>query len=309
MKNIVSQLERQLNTIVLGKSEQVRLAIVCMLAEGHLLIEDVPGLGKTTLARAIAGSISGTCNRIQFTPDLMPSDITGVSVFHQTTSLFEFHPGPVFANIVLADEINRASPRTQSALLEVMSERTVSHDSKSHSVPNPFMVVATQNPIEMDGTYPLPEAQLDRFLMQISLGYPDRNAEIEIVRSEQSSSAVSHVVPVVSPDDVSRLINDTASIHASDPIIDYAVRLAEATRSHSDVHIGCSPRASIGLVKSAKALALLEGREYVLPSDVFRLATPVMGHRLILKSVAKRSVDIVGDILSRIPAPPADVQP
>jgi MoxR-like ATPase len=304
-----TRLEKQLSYALRGKHEQVRLAIVCLLAEGHLLIEDVPGLGKTTLARALATSITGSCSRIQFTPDLMPSDITGVSVYNQASSSFEFHPGPVFSNVVVADEINRASPRTQSALLEVMAEHTVSYDGASHPVPRPFMVVATQNPVDMDGTYPLPEAQLDRFLLKISLGYPDHATEVEIVRTEQGEPTVSTLSPILTTADVESLTQGAKDVYASDAVVDFAVRLIETTRSHPDVHVGCSPRASIGLVKCAKAHAFLEGRDHVLPSDVSRLAVAIMAHRLVLKSAAGDPVGIVNDILSRTPVPPGDMRP
>lgn len=309
MPESTDRLEKQLNTLLRGKPEQVRLTVVCLLAEGHLLIEDVPGLGKTTLARALAGSVSGTCNRIQFTPDLMPSDITGVSVYHQGSASFEFHPGPVFANVVLADEVNRASPRTQSALLEVMAERTVSYDGVTRNVSRPFMVVATQNPIEMDGTYPLPEAQLDRFLMRISLGYPDHETEVEVVRAEQRGPSVVNVNPVISCDEVVELTQRANDVHTSDAALDYAVRLVEATRSHPEVHVGCSPRASIGLVKCAKALAFIESRDHILPSDLSQLAEPVMAHRLVLKSAAGDAAAVISDVVARTTTPPGDMQP
>jgi MoxR-like ATPase len=308
MNNLLNQVETQINQLIKGKSEQVRLALICLLAEGHLLIEDAPGLGKTTLARAISASTSSTFRRIQFTPDLMPSDITGVSVYHQTTSEFVFHPGPIFANFVLADEINRASPRTQSAMLEVMAETTVTYDGISHQISRPFMVLATQNPVEMDGTYQLPEAQLDRFLMRISLGYPDRESEYQILRMQEDNDQFFKFKQIASPEDLNTLIQSVHQVHASNSIINYIVNLIGKTREHPDIRLGCSPRASIGLLRSAKAMAYMEGRQHVLPSDVINLVQPVLAHRIIVGAKGN-TFQIVDEILSQVSVPPGDLRP
>lgn len=308
MNNLLNQVETQINQLIKGKSEQVRLALICLLAEGHLLIEDAPGLGKTTLARAISASTSSTFRRIQFTPDLMPSDITGVSVYHQATSDFVFHPGPIFANFVLADEINRASPRTQSAMLEVMAEATVTYDGISHQISRPFMVLATQNPVEMDGTYQLPEAQLDRFLMRISLGYPDHESEYQILRMREDNEQFSKFKQIASPEDLNTLIQSVHEVHASNSIINYIVKLIGETRRHPDIRLGCSPRASIGLLRSAKAMAYMEGRQHVLPSDVITLVQPVLAHRIIVGAKGN-TFQIVDEILSLTSVPPGDLRP
>jgi len=246
--------------VVRGKPDVVRLAIATLLAEGHLLIEDVPGLGKTTLARCLARSIGGTWNRIQFTPDLLPGDITGVMVYHQNAERFEFHPGGIFANVVLADEINRGTPKTQSALLEVMAERRATVDATAHPVPDPFMVVATQNPIEMEGTYRLPEAQLDRFLMRIAVGYPDHDAEVRVVMGDTARINPDELAPVVDLDTLRQAIVQVRQAYLDPAIVSYAVRLAAATREHAAVRYGASPRGSIALVRAAQAMAATEGR-------------------------------------------------
>jgi MoxR-like ATPase len=289
-----------------GKKEAVDLALVCMLAEGHLLVEDVPGVGKTSLARSIAASLGMSWHRIQFTPDLLPSDITGVSVFHQGAGAFEFHPGPVFAHIVLADEINRAAPRTQSAMLEVMEERTVTVDGVSHVVPSPFIVLATQNPVEMDGTFPLPEAQLDRFLMMISLGYPDHRAEAKVLANVQDGVRLEELTAVSDARTVTGMIATARSIHAAPDVRDYIVSLVAQTRSHPDVRLGASPRGSVGLLRAAQVVAAANGRDYVTPSDVQVLAVPVLAHRLLMKDgdvgrVAARTA--IKQIIERLPVP------
>ncbi|GAA1723006.1 MoxR family ATPase [Fodinicola feengrottensis] len=267
---------------VLGKNQVVRLALTALFAEGHLLIEDVPGTGKTSLARAIAASVQGQWRRIQFTPDLLPSDVSGVTIFNQATRAFEFHNGPIFANIVVADEINRASPKTQSALLEVMEERLVTVDGTGHPVPRPFMVVATQNPVEMDGTYRLPEAQLDRFLMRISVGYPDERNEVEVLRAAAAGHSVDQLHAVTDTSTVSRLVSLASRVHIADPLYLYAVRLAAATRSMDEVRVGVSPRGAISLTRAARVWALSNGRPYVIPEDMKELAGPVLAHRLLL---------------------------
>ncbi len=273
--------------VIHGKSDVVRLALVCLLAEGHLLIEDVPGVGKTSLARALSSSIGATWHRIQFTPDLLPSDVTGVSIYNQASGRFEFKPGPVFASIVLADEINRASPKTQSALLEVMEEHHVTVDGEPHAVPRPFMVVATQNPVDMDGTYQLPEAQLDRFLIRISVGYPDLRSEVEILRAHRAGSGLDQLRPVVGADHVRTMIAVTNEVHVADSLHDYIVRLVAATRDVPDVRLGGSPRGSLALLRASRAAAAADGRNFLIPEDVRALAVPVLAHRLILTPEAE----------------------
>ena len=268
-----------------GKREVISLAVTCLLAEGHLLLEDVPGVGKTSLARSIAATLGMSWHRIQFTPDLLPSDVTGVSIFHQGSSSFEFHPGPVFAHVVLADEINRASPRTQSALLEVMEERTVTVDGVTHQVPRPFIVLATQNPIEMDGTFPLPEAQLDRFLMSVSIGYPDLESEVQVLANSHRGLSIDELSPVGDADDVRRMVALARGVHVDHSVMEYVVRLVAATRTTPGVRLGASPRGSVGLLRAAQVAAAMAGRTYVSPVDVQRLAVPVLAHRLVLADV------------------------
>jgi MoxR-like ATPase len=293
-------LKNSLNSALKGKPELVDLVLVCLFSEEHLLIEDVPGLGKTTLARALAKSIGGSWNRIQFTPDILPGDITGVSVFNQASNNFEFHFGPIFSNFVLADEINRASPRTQSALLEVMAERTVTVDGVSHQVPRPFLVVATQNPVEMDGTYPLPEAQLDRFMMRVSIGYPSAESEIEILKSEHEGRSINDLQPVISLDDVAAISAQAKQTFVAPSIFDYITRITNATRTAEDVTLGCSPRASLALLKAARVRAMMLGRSYVLPSDIQDLAIPICAHRLILASAYQSTRTSVDEVIRRI---------
>lgn len=290
-----------------GKPDQISYALIALLSEGHLLLEDVPGVGKTSLARAMAESIAGSWGRIQFTPDLLPSDVTGTSVYRQSTGEFEFRAGPVFANIVIGDEINRASPKTQSAMLEVMEERQVTSDGVAHKVPRPFVVVATQNPIESDsGTYNLPEAQLDRFLLKMAMGYPDPAAEAGIVAKRHGGSP-GPLSPVLRRDDVTAMINVSANVRTDPQVVRYAVSLVHATRETSDVRLGASPRGSIGLLRAAQTLAAAEGRAYVIADDVKRLAIPVLAHRLIVSPDAQlRGITaerIVTDLLTRVAVP------
>jgi MoxR-like ATPase len=303
---LVGRLARNVESIVLGKPLVVRLVVTALLAEGHVLLEDVPGVGKTTLARAMAASVQGQWRRIQFTPDLLPSDVTGVTIFNQATRGFEFHPGPVFANIVIADEINRASPKTQSALLEVMEERNVTVDGVRHGVPRPFLVVATQNPIEMDGTYRLPEAQLDRFLMKLAVGYPSEAVEIEVLRGAVHRSPEA-LAPVTDTPVVAQLVRLARRVHIAEPLLVYAVRLANATRAHPQARVGVSPRGVIALTRAASAYALTDGRGYVVPEDLKTLAEPVFAHRLLLSPDAQvRGVaptDVVRQVLDAVPVP------
>ena len=302
---LVDNIER----VIQGKRDAVHLALVCLFASGHLLIEDVPGVGKTSLAKAIARSIGGTWHRVQFTPDLLPSDVTGVSVWNRLAEQFEFRPGGVFANIVLADEINRASPKTQSALLEAMEERQVTVDGVTYPLAPPFMVISTQNPIELEGTYPLPEAQLDRFLMRIEMGYPGRAAEVAILESQSSHVAVDELEPVVSADDVTAIADAIGEVHVATPLRTYIVELADATRRHHDLALGASPRGALALQRAARALAASVGRDYVMPDDVKRVASVVLEHRLLLSPDAElrglTPADVLGDVLSSVPVPGA----
>ncbi|MEV3921761.1 AAA family ATPase [Actinomadura coerulea] len=295
--------------VVRGKRDKVELALTCLLAEGHLLVEDVPGVGKTTLARAIAASVEAKWARIQFTPDLLPSDITGVSIFNQGTAEFEFHPGPIFANLAVADEINRGSPKTQSALLEVMEERRVTVEGVPHPVPRPFMVIATQNPVDMDGTYPLPEAQLDRFLMRISMGYPDHQAEVALLAGAPTGAVLDQMPPVLSREDLARMIEFAQRLHVAPPLYDYLVRVVAVTREHPDLRLGASPRAGIALLRAARVRAAAAGRSYIVPEDVKALAVPVIAHRLIVTPEAelrgRSGADVVAEALGDVPTPQA----
>lgn len=272
---------------VLGKSHVVRLALTCMLSEGHLLLEDAPGTGKTSLARAIAASVQGTQNRIQFTPDLLPSDVTGVTIYDQKSGKFDFHPGPIFASIVLADEINRASPKTQSALLEVMEEGRVTVDGVGHEVGRPFMVIATQNPIEQAGTYRLPEAQLDRFLMKSSIGYPDHASTVEILSGASVRDRSKALQPLITTQAVTEMAELAARVHVDGAVLEYISRLAEETRNAPEVRVGVSVRGALALVRCTKVWAAAHGRNYVLPDDVKELAQPVWAHRFVLDPEAE----------------------
>ena len=268
-------------SVIEGKSDAVRLALTVLLAEGHLLIEDVPGVGKTMLAKALARSTGCTVRRIQFTPDLLPSDITGVSAYNQERREFEFKPGPVFANIVVGDEINRASPKTQSALLECMEERQVTVDGETYPLTPPFMVIATQNPIEMEGTYPLPEAQRDRFTARISMGYPSAESELAMLDAHGSSSPLEALEPVAQAEDMRELIAAVRTVHVAEPLKQYVIRLVAATRSSPELRLGASPRATLHLLRAGRARAALDGRDFVIPDDMQALALPVLAHRLL----------------------------
>jgi MoxR-like ATPase len=293
--------------VIEGKSATVRLALAVMLAEGHLLIEDVPGVGKTKLAKALARSIDCSVRRIQFTPDLLPSDVTGVSVYNQETRDFEFRPGAVFANLVVGDEINRASPKTQSALLECMEERQVTVDGTTYELQAPFMVIATQNPIEMEGTYPLPEAQRDRFTARIAMGYPDARAELAMLNGHGAHDPLNDLRAVSDASLVRRMVATVRDVHAAEAVQQYAIALVTATREAPEIRLGASPRATLQMVRTAKAVAALEGRDYVLPDDIQNLAVPVLAHRVIPTADAqlnRRTTDaIVSEIVHRLPLP------
>lgn len=280
---LVEKLCANVSRVFLGKSDVVEYAVVAMLASEHILLEDVPGVGKTLLGKAVAKSVSGRFDRIQFTPDLLPSDITGSSIFDTKAQEFIFQPGPVFTNILLADEINRTTPRTQSALLEAMAEHQVSADSTTHALPQPFMVIATQNPLEFEGTYPLPESQLDRFLMRISIGYPDRESEMELLASHRVGEPVDVLEPVLSCQQVVQLQEATREIRVDETINRYILDIVHATRENDDLHVGVSTRGALALYRAAQATAMLTGRDYVVPDDVKKLVVPVLSHRVVTK--------------------------
>jgi MoxR-like ATPase len=307
-KDLFEALATQLERVLRGKRRAVHLSLVCLFAEGHLLIEDVPGVGKTSLAKAIARSIGGSWRRVQFTPDLLPSDVTGVSVWDRTQSDFEFRPGGVFANVVLADEINRASPKTQSALLEAMEERQVTVDTQTYHLPRPFIVIATQNPIELEGTYPLPEAQLDRFLLRLRIGYPDRAAEIAILDAQGADTInADELEPVTDADTIAGWVHELGRVYVAPELQGYIIDLVEATRHHRDLMLGVSPRGALALQRAARALAASVGRSYVVPDDVKALAPAVLEHRLLLSSEAMmRGVDpadVLVSVLDTVPIP------
>jgi MoxR-like ATPase len=305
---VAERLCRNVERVLVGKRGVIELAIVALLCEGHVLIEDVPGIGKTTLARSLARSIGGTFRRLQCTPDLLPSDVTGVSVFDQRSADFTFRPGPIFANVLLADEINRATPRTQSAVLEAMQEAQVSVDGVTRPLPRPFVVLATQNPVELEGTFPLPEAQLDRFLMRLSLGYPSEQDEDELVARGDSSSS-EPIASVVSCEDVLRAVAEASHVRVHDDVRHYLVKVSRSTRADPDVRLGASPRATLALHRAAQAWAAMQGRDFVVPDDVKRLAMPVLAHRLIASLEARLrgrdSAAIVQGILDNVAVPVA----
>ena len=301
------RVRRSIARVIVGKDEVIDLVLVALLAEGHILIEDVPGIGKTTLAKAIARSLDCVFKRIQFTPDMIPSDVTGINIYNQRDGVFEFRPGPIIAQIVLADEINRATPRTQSALLEAMEERQVTVDGETMLLPAPFLVLATQNPIELEGTFPLPEAQLDRFLLKLKMGYPTEAEEDEMLVRFEQASPLSDLTPVLDGGDLRRMAQTATRVYCEPVVRSYLVRLVRATRAHPGLELGASPRASLGLFRAARALALISGRAYLLPDDIKRLAPSVLPHRLILSSQTRlrgRNADtIVQEILDSTPAP------
>ena len=293
--------QAQVNRFVLGKAHEVRLAFAALLSDGHLLIEDLPGLGKTTLAHALAATLGLGFQRVQFTSDLLPSDIVGVSIFDAQARRFEFHPGPVFANVLLADEINRAPPRTQSALLEAMAERQVTVDGTTHRLPDPFFVIATQNPADLSGTYPLPDSQLDRFLLRLTLGYPDEDAERELLSGRDRRDLIAQAVPVLGADDVLRLRDAVGAIHASEALVGYVQALLTRSRHAAGVRVGLSPRAGIALLRAARAYAMLLGRRHVVPEDVQALFAAVAAHRLVPESEAGDGATLAKSILYGVP--------
>ena len=302
-KNIVENISR----VMVGKNDALELLLVALLADGHVLLEDVPGVGKTLITKSLAKSIKGTFRRIQFTPDLLPADITGFNVFDQKSAQFKFQPGPVFAHILLADEINRTSPRTQASLLESMEERQVTIDGQTYPLPKPFFVLATQNPIELEGTFPLPEAQLDRFLLKISLGYPDKAEEMVMLERFQKEDPLVTLEPVADPEQLIRMQVRRKEIKVSDPVREYITDIVTTTRQNGSLRFGASPRGSLGLMRAAQGLAVLNDRSYILPDDVKHLVIPVLGHRIILKEEARLGGEtpehILEEIISQIPVP------
>jgi len=306
-REIVQNVEK----VIVGKTDVVELVVIALISRGHALIEDVPGVGKTMLARSVARSVGCDFQRIQFTPDLLPSDVTGVSFYNQKSSEFEFRPGPILSQIVLADEINRATPKTQSALLEAMGERQVTVEGVTHRLDEPFMVMATQNPIEYEGTFPLPEAQLDRFFLRVRVGYPTLAQEIAILNSQILAEPIDELTPVANPGDIIKLQNVARNVYVHDLIKEYIVALTNATRDHEDASLGVSPRASLALMRGAQTRSMIDGRDFVSPGDVKSIALAVMSHRLIISPAARmRGVigeDLVGEVLDSVPVPGAEV--
>ena len=303
----LNQIQKNIETVILGKSEVIKRILAALVAGGHVLVEDVPGVGKTYLARSLALSIKGDFSRIQFTPDLLPTDVTGVSIYNQKKKVFEFRKGPVFTNILLADEINRATPRTQSALLESMQEKQVSAEGKTHELPELFFVIATQNPIEQQGVYHLPEAQLDRFLIQISIGYPKHFIEMNILNAQSRKHPIEDLEPVADVEDILRIREEVKDVHVDEAISDYIVALVERSRSHPSVDLGGSPRASLALYMISRAMAYMEGEDYVRPDIIKEMAKPVLRHRLILKPQARLGGttpdQVIEDIVKETPVP------
>ncbi|MCB0078366.1 MAG: MoxR family ATPase [Anaerolineales bacterium] len=300
IQELVDNVASNVEQVILGKQREIRLALIALLCEGHILIEDVPGVGKTLLAKAIAKSLGLQFKRIQFTPDLLPSDVTGVSVFNQRNSEFEFREGPIFANIVLADEVNRATPKTQSALLEAMEERQATIDGQTRLMPRPFLTIATQNPIEYEGTFPLPEAQLDRFLLKLSLGYPDRQSEIDILSKLTATLPIDLIDQVVGIEQIVEAQTLVHDVYVDDKIKQYIVEMTRATREHPDIYLGASPRGSMALYHASQALAASSGRDYVIPDDVKHLSQPTLAHRLIISPAARIKNVEANNVLQQI---------
>ncbi len=312
VKNLTEKIVANVEHVIIGKRAEIELALLALLCEGHVLIEDVPGVGKTMLARSIAKSIGCDFRRIQFTPDMLPSDVTGVSVFNQKTREFEFRPGPVMTNIVLTDEINRATPKTQSALLEAMEERQVTVDGMTYPMAKPFLVLATQNPIEYEGTFPLPEAQLDRFMLRISLGYPEETQEVAILDSQQRVHPIEGLQQVISQAELLEAQEAIKDVYMDQLIKEYVVAIVRSTRQHQDIYLGASPRGSLGIYKTARARAAMLARDYVIPDDVKEVAEPTLAHRLIVSPAARiKNVDprgVIEEILQSTPAPGSRVK-
>ena len=307
IKDLADQIKRNIQQVIIGKEETIDQLLVALISSGHVLLEDVPGTGKTLLAKTMAKSLSCTYNRIQFTPDLLPSDVTGINFYSQKVGEFEFRPGPIFSNIMLADEINRATPRTQSSLLECMEERQVTIDGETHSLERPFMVIATQNPLESQGTFPLPEAQLDRFLLKVNLGYPSKEEGIDILKRFKTMNPFDDIQPVASRDDIIQAQNIYSQVFVSDDMLNYIMDLIEATRTHEHIELGVSPRGSQALLKAVQVYAVLKGRDFAIPDDVKAMVKPVLGHRLVLArrmKVGENKTDqILDDIMNRVPVP------
>jgi MoxR-like ATPase len=310
ISEVASRLRENIQKVIVGKDDVINLTLVAVLTEGHLLLEDVPGIGKTTLARALAVSLGCIFRRIQFTPDLLPSDVTGLSWFNQKEQAFEFRPGPIISQVVLADEINRATPRTQSALLEAMQERQITVDGVTRHLPRPFLVMATQNPIELEGTFPLPEAQIDRFLLRITIGYPEEDEENTILERFRIKDPLPELEAVTTPEEVLQLQAERGEVKVVDPLREYIVRVARATREHSEIELGASPRATLALYQAAQAWAAINDRDYVLPDDVKHLAPHVLAHRLMISPQAqlrgRKIEELITDIVGGVPVPVED---
>jgi MoxR-like ATPase len=303
----VDRIRTQVERVIVGKRAVVDRLLVALLAEGHILIEDVPGIGKTKLARSLSLALGGSFHRIQFTPDLLPSDVSGSLVFSQRSGAFEFHPGPVFANVVLADEINRAGPRTQSSLLEAMEERQVTVERETHPLPRPFLVIATQNPVELEGTFPLPEAQLDRFFLSTDVGYPEREDERAMLQRFRGQDPLGELEAAVQPAEVARMIETVQRVHVGEAVEDYLLDIVRGTREHEEIELGASPRAALALARGAQALAAMQGRGFAMPDDIRAMAVPVLAHRIIpaarVELRGRTKIDILHDLIEQIPVP------